>query len=137
RIAVGGPGTAVTGFAAAHHDAAAAEAVACAPGQRSAVTFFDEVMALAILADRPEAARRFTDQTIGALAYPAQAQLLTHGTAVLTADGTADEVAAGLGVHKNTVRYRLDQAERLLGRSLRARAGDLLLALDHHRVFGA
>lgn len=136
RIAVGGPGASVTGFAAAHHDAAAAEAVARAPGQTRAVTFFDRVMAPAILATRPESARRFTAATLGVLADPAQAHLRETVTAALTADGTADQVAAGLGVHKNTVRYRLDQAERLLGRSLRARAGELLLALEYHRLFG-
>ena len=64
-------------------------------------------------------------------ALPLPAQQADGGRA----NGASDRLAERLGVHKNTIRYRVAQAERLLGHPLRERAGDLLLALDYHDAF--
>ncbi|MCO8276552.1 helix-turn-helix domain-containing protein [Actinoplanes sp. TRM 88003] len=61
--------------------------------------------------------------------------LVTTLRAYLDADGSVATVAARLIVHRNTVRYRIDQIERLTGRSL-ARTADrvqlwLALAAAH------
>ncbi|GAA3153765.1 hypothetical protein GCM10020255_033860 [Rhodococcus baikonurensis] len=50
---------------------------------------------------------------------------------------TAAATAAALGLHKNTVRYRLDQAETLLGRSVDQRRLPTELALIALKSYGA
>ena len=109
--------------------------VALAPRRMVAVTAYDDVAALTLLALDHEAAERFTRMTLGELAAPEHDQLRLTVRSVLTSPDNADVIAAALGVHKNTVRYRLHQAERLLGRPLAIRAGDLLLALDYYEAF--
>ena len=135
RVTVGGPALGFDGFMSAHRDARAAGRVALAPRRMVAVTAYDDVAALTLLALDHEAAERFTRMTLGELAAPEHDQLRLTVRSVLTSPDNADVIAAALGVHKNTVRYRLHQAERLLGRPLAIRAGDLLLALDYYEAF--
>jgi sugar diacid utilization regulator len=84
------------------------------------VTFYDDVAPLAMLATVPESAGRFSRRTLGALADQTAGKLRETVRAVLQGEGDAETVAAGLGIHKNTVR---------------ARARDLLLALDYYDAF--
>jgi len=135
RVSVGGPAAGAGGFTAAHRDARAALPVALAPGRCEPVTFYDDVAPLAMLATVPESAGRFSRRTLGALADQTAGKLRETVRAVLQGEGDAETVAAGLGIHKNTVRYRVGQAERLLGLPVRARARDLLLALDYYDAF--
>ncbi|MFE6509298.1 helix-turn-helix domain-containing protein [Nocardioides sp. NPDC057767] len=135
RVTMGVGGSGLGGFVAAHLDAQAAQRVALAPGRREPVTFYDDVAALVLVSHDPDAAERFARTTLRGLADPSQRRLRETVREVLTSAETADRLAERLGVHKNTIRYRVAQAERLLGRPLRERAGDLLLALDYHDVF--
>jgi len=50
--------------------------------------------------------------------------------------GTVARTARRLGIHKNTVLYRLQPAEILLGRSLNERRLELQLTLDLARTIG-
>ena len=135
RVTVGVGGSGLDGFVAAHLDAQAAQRVALAPGRREPVTAYDDVAALVLVAHDPEAAARFTRTTLRGLADPPHGRLRETVREVLTSAETADRLAERLGIHKNTIRYRVAQAERLLGHPLRERAGDLLLALDYHDTF--
>jgi DNA-binding PucR family transcriptional regulator len=99
------------------------------------VTAYDDVAALVLIAHDPAAAERFARTTLRGLAEPPHDRLRETVREVLTSAETADRLAERLGIHKNTIRYRVAQAERLLGRPLRERAGDLLLALDYHDAF--
>ncbi|MER6940379.1 helix-turn-helix domain-containing protein [Nocardioides sp. NPDC127514] len=135
RVTVGVGGGGLDGFVAAHRDALAAQRVALAPGRQQAVTVYDDVAALVLVAHDPAAAERFTRTTLRGLADPSHERLRETVREVLTSADTADRLAERLGIHKNTIRYRLAQAERLLGRPPRERAGDLLLALDYHDAF--
>lgn len=135
RVTIGVGGSGLDGFVTAHQDAQAAQRVALAPGRREPVTTYDEVAALVLVAHDPEAAERFTRTTLRGLADPPHDRLRETVRQVLTSAETADRLAERLGIHKNTIRYRVAQAERLLGRPLRERAGDLLLALDFHDAF--
>jgi DNA-binding PucR family transcriptional regulator len=56
--------------------------------------------------------------------------------AVLTGSGDLDEVAAELLVHKNTIRYRVRQAEEVLGYKAKDRRADLEVAPRHMEAFG-
>lgn len=135
RIAVGGPAAGVDGFVRAHEEANRALPVAVGSHQAPPVTVYDDVAALTMLAADHEAARRFTMRTLGRLADPEADRLRETVRWVLTAPGGTEAVASALSVHKNTVRYRVSQAERLIGRPVRERAGDLLLALDYYDTF--
>ncbi|GAB03461.1 PucR family transcriptional regulator [Gordonia amarae] len=135
RLTVGGPATGLAGFIAAHQDARTAQRVALAPAREVAVTRYDEVTALTLLALDHASAARFARHTLGPLADPDQQQLRDTVRVVLTSPDPADVVAARLGVHKNTVRYRVQQVERMLDRPLQTGAGDLLLAIDYLEAF--
>ena len=135
RVTLGVGGSGLDGFVAAHLDAQAAQRVALAPGRQEPVTAYDDVAALVLVAHDPAAAERFTRTTLRGLADAPHDRLRETVREVLTSAETADRLAERLGIHKNTIRYRVAQAERLLGRPLRERAGDLLLALDYHDAF--
>ncbi|MFE6650382.1 helix-turn-helix domain-containing protein, partial [Nocardioides sp. NPDC057772] len=135
RVTMGVGGSGLDGFVAAHQDAQAAQRVALAPGRHEPVTAYDDVAALVLVAHDPDAAARFTRATLRGLADRSHGRLRETVREVLTSGETADRLAERLGIHKNTIRYRVSQAERLLGHPLRERAGDLLLALDYHDAF--
>ncbi|MDL9945617.1 helix-turn-helix domain-containing protein [Gordonia sp. ABSL11-1] len=135
RVTVGGPAGGIEGFVGAHLDARSAQRVALSPSRQVAVTHYDDVAALTLLALDPVAAERFVRTTLGGLDQQDLGSLRDTVRVVLTSTENADGVAGSLGVHKNTVRYRIQQAERLLGHPLRTRAGDLLLALDYYDAF--
>lgn len=135
RVTLGGPATGLGGFVSAHRDAVTAQRVALADRRARSVTAYDDVAVLALLAADREAAERFVSRTLGRLAEPAAASLRETARAVLTTPGGATAVATRLGVHPNTVRYRVGQAERLLRGALPELAGDLLVALDYYDAF--
>ncbi|MCH5644745.1 MULTISPECIES: CdaR family transcriptional regulator [unclassified Gordonia (in: high G+C Gram-positive bacteria)] len=135
RVTVGGPALGYDGFIWAHRDARTAQRVALAPHRDEGVTRYSDVAALTMLALDHPAAERFSRSVLGELAESGNEHLHETIREVLTSSKTADLVAKDLGVHKNTVRYRTQQAERLLGRPLTERAGDLLLALDYFDAF--
>ncbi|MFJ9390034.1 helix-turn-helix domain-containing protein [Nocardioides sp. NPDC101246] len=135
RVTVGVGGGGLDGFVAAHRDARAAQRVALAPGRQEPVTAYGDVAALVLIAHDPAAAERFTRTTLRGLAEAHHDRLRETVREVLTSAETADRLAERLGIHKNTIRYRITQAEGLLGHPLRERAGDLLLALDYHEAF--
>lgn len=135
RITLGGPMRGLDGFVTAHRDAVAAQRVALAPGWRDRVTAYADVAALALVAHDPERAERFARDVLGGLAVPEADVLRSTVRAVLTTPGGSSAIAARLNVHANTVRYRVGQAERLLGFPLASRTGDLLLALGYFEAF--
>jgi hypothetical protein len=135
RVTLGGPMPGLDGFVAAHRDAIAAQRVALADRRGYLVTAYEDVAALALLAGDHPAAERFARRTLGALAEPSAGVLRETARAVLSTPGGAAAIASRLAVHGNTVRYRVGQLERLLGRPLPERAGDLLLALDYYDAF--
>lgn len=135
RITLGGPARGLDGFVTAHRDAVVAQRVALAPGWRRRVTAYADVAALALIAQDQERAERFARDVLGGLAAPEADVLRSTVRVVLTTPGGSAAIAARLNVHANTVRYRIGQAERLLGFPLASRAGDLLLALDYVEAF--
>lgn len=137
RITIGSGGEGVAGFVAAHQDARTATRIAMAPRRRRAITAYDDVTAVTLLAADQPAATRFVRSRLRDLVDAEHEKLRETARAVLTGTGGADGVADSLGVHRNTVRYRVAQIERMIGRPLPERAGDILLALDYYDAFGA
>ncbi|MTJ66613.1 helix-turn-helix domain-containing protein [Nocardia seriolae] len=139
RVAVGVPAAHTKGFRDSHREAVAARQVAeRARAGMSRVLHYAEVE-VAYLAGADEAAMRaLVDRELGALAAPdaQSARLRETLHAYLRARRSPDAAAKLLGVHKNTVRYRIQRIEELLGHSLDQRGARLEIALDCVGVYG-
>jgi DNA-binding PucR family transcriptional regulator len=118
----------VTGFRTSHEQALRAQRVAVlggrAPGARIR---FDDVSLVALMTQDPEETERFLERELGPLLQPTDAARRLTSTLRVYLDEGASYVAAGrrLGVHENTVGYRVRRASELLGR--RVEGGGLRL----------
>ncbi|MGW4354758.1 PucR family transcriptional regulator [Nocardia sp. NPDC004582] len=139
RVAVGVPAAHTAGFRASHREAGAARQVAeRARPDTPRVLHYSEVE-VAYLAGTDEAAMRsLIERELGALAAPdpQSARLRETLHAYLRARRSPDAAAKTLGVHKNTVRYRVQRIEELLGHSIDQRGPRLEIALDCVAVYG-
>ncbi|MCV7090304.1 PucR family transcriptional regulator [Mycobacterium interjectum] len=102
-------------------------AVAGKPSPDSLVTVFDDSTLAVAAVSAPEVMTRIRSSVLGRLmALPAEERtvLLDTFQAWLEAGGSANDTAAKIYCHPNTVRHRLHRIEELAGRSL-ARPKDL------------
>ncbi|MFE3189207.1 PucR family transcriptional regulator [Nocardia sp. NPDC059240] len=139
RVAVGVPATHAAGFRGSHREAVAARHVAERARPESPRVLHYSDVEVAYLAGADEAAMRaLVDRELGALAAPdaQSARLRETLHAYLRARRSPDAAAKLLGVHKNTVRYRIQRIEELLGHSLDQRGARLEIALDCVAVYG-
>lgn len=135
HLFVGVPGQGPDGFVSSHQEAERTRRMARQGCPWGRVMWFDEIEVLALLGRGPDV-DRFVRRTLGPLAESGEASARIRATvmAFLRHGGNVEAAAGELGVHRNTVRYRVGRAEHLLGRPV-ARAGDeLLLALRHHEL---
>ncbi|ATL71455.1 PucR family transcriptional regulator [Nocardia terpenica] len=139
RIAVGTIDAQIAGFRASHREAVAARQVAeRAIGDPGRVVRYPEVE-VAYLAGADEAAMRaLIARELGPLAGPDgnSARLRETLHAYLRCHRSPDAAAKKLGVHKNTVRYRIQRSEQLLGHPIEQRSLRLEIALDCVAVYG-
>lgn len=138
RIAayVGTPGEGLEGFALSHREARIAQRVAFQAQQPRALTLFTDVELLSLISQSSDGGMRFALRTLGPLAEPTEtAQRLRETLDALLFGGSVDEAARRLSVHKNTVRYRVSQAEEVLGRPVSQAPIELALALRYHATF--
>lgn len=136
RLAFGLPGAHVDGFVASHREAVAARRVA----ERGtvAVTSYREVE-IAYLAGIDTAAMRglIARELRGLTGTdPVATRLRATLHAYLRAQRSPEEAARTLGVHKNTVRYRITRVEEILGHPVAERALALEVALDCVAAYG-
>ncbi len=141
RVALGGVGSAVSGFRSTHLEAARAQTVATIAGERAAiVTSYDEpgVRAAALLAGDIASARDLVSQALGQLATDNDAAERLRDTLLVFLGQGGSYQAAGelLHVHRNTVKYRVDRAIELRGRPLDDDRFNLELALIACRWLG-
>ncbi|NEW57191.1 hypothetical protein GV794_16220 [Nocardia cyriacigeorgica] len=140
RIAFGVPGDRVTGFRRSHAEAMAARHVAeRGAGDGPRVTAYREVE-VAYLAGVDEAAMRaLIARELRALARrdANAARLRETLHAYLRCQHSPEAAAKQLGVHKNTVRYRIQRIEELLGHPIDQRALPLQTALACVAAYGA
>jgi DNA-binding PucR family transcriptional regulator len=97
---------------------------------------YPEVALEALLVGYPEAARRFAERELGDLAAADDATLRLASTLAIFLEEGASFVRAArrLGVHANTVAYRVRRAESLLGRPVGERQLELRVALRLARL---
>jgi hypothetical protein len=140
RLAFGSVHEGLSGFARTHQEALETKRVVdISDGRLSGPVHDYRDIAFAALATADiEGARRFVAAELGRLAGQDDDTLRIASTLrVYFAEmGTVARTARRLGIHKNTVLYRLQQAEALLGRSLDDRRLELQLALDLARTIG-
>jgi hypothetical protein len=132
-VALGQPGDGVDGFKRSHEEAVLARRVHRLRGERARTSCvrFSDIALEAMLTESREEARHFVRQELGSLAGDDESSLRLRATLSVFLDEQASFVnaAARLGVHKNTVAYRIRRAEELLGRGVRERPLELQTAL--------
>ncbi|MBF6473310.1 MULTISPECIES: PucR family transcriptional regulator [Nocardia] len=140
RVAFGVPAAGIAGFRRSHREAVAARQVAeRAPAGGPRVTGYRTVE-IAYLAGADEAAMRgLVERELGALAgrdaNAARLRATLH--AYLRGHRSPEATARALGVHKNTVRYRVQRIEQLLGYPIEERGLPLEIALVCVDVYGS
>jgi DNA-binding PucR family transcriptional regulator len=131
-MAAGAPGHGVDGFRRTHRQALSAHAVALTAGAgRMRLTPFSEVAPIALMCADLDSLRAWVAETLGPLAVTSErndglretARVFLHSGGSFTA--TADQ----LFLHRNTVQYRIRQAEELRGRPFADGRLDVELAL--------
>ena len=132
RLALGEPGSGLDGFRRSHDEAALARRVASLAGRPpGAIARYRQVALRALAtADLPRA-REFVERELGPLAADDDVSLRLAGTlrAYLEEQASRSRAAKRLGIHENTVSYRVRQAEELLGRRVDERTLELRVAL--------
>ncbi|RNL81513.1 hypothetical protein EFL95_03195 [Nocardioides marmorisolisilvae] len=141
RVAIGVPAPGVEGFRNSHLDALAAQSVALVAQDRAqAVTAYSdpEVRAAALLSADLDSTRRLVRSALGGLAEDSDgAERLRETLRVFLSTRNSFAATAELvHLHKNTVKYRVDRAVELRGRSVDEDRLDLELALIACRWLG-
>ncbi|WP_327140418.1 PucR family transcriptional regulator [Nocardia sp. NBC_01327] len=132
RVAFGEPGHGLSGFRRGHIDAEHARRVAVLVGARAEpVTRYRDVAVAALCTVDPAQARAFVTRVLGPLAAPEENTFrLAMTLAVYLEENRSRRRAADrLTVHPNTVSYRVQQAESILGRGVDTGLLDLQVAL--------
>jgi len=137
-VALGTPAYGLEGFRRGHEEAAHARRVAELGGSGGVVRY-DDVELVSLVSGDLDRLARFVQRTLGPLTAEDEttARLRETLLAWLAEGGNARRAAERLHAHKNTVLYRLQRAQLLLGRPLDEERGALELALNALRRFGS
>ncbi len=138
-LAVGEPGAGLAGFRTSHRQAVEARRVATLTGRPSGtVTRYARVALSALATVDMDQARDFVASELGGLAADddTSRRLAATVAAFLDEGSSHGRAARRLGIHENTVRYRIRQAEEVLGRAIGDRTLELRVALRLARVAG-
>jgi PucR C-terminal helix-turn-helix domain/GGDEF-like domain len=133
HVALGQPGEGIAGFRRSHEEALLARRVhqLRRNDTRTTSVRFSDVALEAMLTHSREEARRFVAEQLGGLAGEDESAARMRETLAVFLEENASflNAAARLGVHKNTVAYRIRRAEELLGHGIRERQLELQAAL--------
>jgi DNA-binding PucR family transcriptional regulator len=133
NVALGQVGEGIGGFRRSHQEAVLARRVQQlrTQGRQPVCVRFSDVALEVMLTHSREEARRFVAQQLGDLAAEDKSVARLRDTlrVFLEENGSFQSAAARLGVHKNTVAYRIRRAEELLGYGVRERQLELQTAL--------
>jgi DNA-binding PucR family transcriptional regulator len=132
RAAIGTPHQGLAGMTRTHHEARAARRVGELMGQRAPTVLpYRSVSLTALLTTDPREAARFVEVELGRLAggTSGMGRLRETLTVYLEEKQSPTRTARRLGVHENTVTYRIRQAETVLGCSIDERRLELETAL--------
>lgn len=133
RIGIGEPGHGLSGFRDSHCEASDARRVASLLGTRAVgLTRYRDVAVASLASCNAERAEAFVHRVLGPLAADDEATFRVAMTlsVYLQENGSRSRAARRLTVHPNTVSYRVDQAQMILGRSIETDSLDLAVALE-------
>jgi DNA-binding PucR family transcriptional regulator len=132
HIATGVAAYGVPGFSISHQQALLARRVAQAADSPAPITRYADVEVVSAFLADPESMRELVARELGGLAVADETtrKLRETALALLRAGGSARAAAAAIGVHKNTVLYRLRRIEEVLGAPLESRRLPLEIALQ-------
>jgi len=131
-VAVGDPGAGIEGFRRTFREAMEARRVATLRGAADgSVTTYADVALVSIATADPVQARAFVSKCLGELHADDATSIKLAETvaAFLDEGGSHSRAATRLGIHENTVRYRVRQAEDLMGRPILTSDLDLRVAI--------
>ena len=135
RIAFGDVAQGLEGFRLSHLQAKATGTVIAASRKRepTMVVRYRDVAALSFLVERQAESRGWVEQVLGDLARPGEVAERLRETLRVFLDEGGNTIATGerLFVHRNTVKYRVDQALSLLPEPLGGRRLEVALALTY------
>jgi hypothetical protein len=140
RIAFGEPAHGVTGFRRTHRQALQVQALGEAAGPHAErVMAFGQVGSLALMASDLESAKAWVRDTLGRLAVDDETHSRLRETLLvfLSTGGSYTAAAARLGMHKNSVQYRVRKAEEALVRPVADNRLEVELALTLCRWLGS
>lgn len=132
HVALGESAAGIPGFRLSHVEASHARRVASLARRRpGSVTRYSRIALSSLASVDTEQARVFVERELGALAADDDVSLRLAATlrAYLDENASRSRAAKRLGIHENTVSYRVRQAEEILGRSVDERALELRVAL--------
>jgi DNA-binding PucR family transcriptional regulator len=123
RIGVGGICKTAADVPRSYREARLALQLMSFGNHRSSVVLFDELGVFEILADSkdPKTIQRFVQKWLGTLLdydESRNAELVSTLSSYLEAGGNYDNSARALGVHRNTLRYRLKRIQEISGYDL-------------------
>jgi hypothetical protein len=136
-VAAGTPAPGVEGFVLTHREALLARRAArLRGGPDGVVATYPDLALEVLLTEDPDAARRFAARELGPLAATDDATVRLTSTLAIFLEENSSFVGAArrLGIHANTVAYRVHRAESLLGRPLTERRLELRVALRLARL---
>ncbi len=137
NVAVGDTHPGLDGMRRSHREARAARRVGEAFGLRpGAIVHYPAVSLHSLLSSDPEQAVEFVTRELGDLAADSDAAMRLRATVAvyLEEQASPSRTARRLGIHQNTVIYRVKRAEEMIGRPLDERRLELEAAL---RLFEA
>lgn len=129
--ALGTSSNGLSGFLQSHHEARAAQRYAASVAVSSRMIEYATVELSCLMDGHPPAVRAFISRELGELAGPGEAvdRIRETTAAFLDAGANVEQAASRLNIHKNTVRYRIGQAEELIGHPLSERRTEIGVAL--------
>lgn len=130
--ACGAPQAGLEGFIASHEEALHVKELTRLSGRgRGRLVRYDEVVLVSLLSADRDRARSFVQRELGELGGSDDATTRIRATVqvLLEESGRTAVAARRLGVHQNTVAYRVRQAEEILGHSLKQRRFEVETAL--------
>jgi DNA-binding PucR family transcriptional regulator len=140
RIAAGRPGRGLDGFRRSREEAAEAARVQSLAHEAlpGGVTRYADVELLSLLTADERRARRFVANQLGDLAAPDASVGRLRETLLVFLQGNCSNVKAAraLHVHQNTVVYRVNRAEALIGRTAADNGANLMCALIVAELLG-
>jgi DNA-binding PucR family transcriptional regulator len=119
HVAIGQASTGVAGFRVSHEDAGRVQvAVAQARRRAPSITHYAEIALVTLLTADRSAAEDYVCRQLGELAGGSPEMVRLRRTIRVFLDTGRSHARTGvvLGIHRNTVRYRIQRAEQLLGR---------------------